>query len=75
MFAADCLRIAWYDRFGDFVRGIERGMAKRPPWCPRWLLALVLWDIQSAQHARPHGEQVIALIPWLELGGIVGRPA
>ncbi len=41
-FAADCLRIAWYDRFGDFVRGIERGAAKLPPRCPRWLLALTV---------------------------------
>ncbi|HBZ97869.1 MAG TPA: hypothetical protein DEO57_08490 [Phycisphaerales bacterium] len=41
-FAADCLRIAWYDRFGDFVRGIERGAAKLPPRCPRWMLALVV---------------------------------
>ncbi|MEE2719214.1 MAG: glycosyltransferase family 2 protein [Planctomycetota bacterium] len=41
-FAADCLRIAWYDRFGDFIRGIERGAAKLPPRCPRWLLALVV---------------------------------
>ncbi|MDG2200674.1 MAG: glycosyltransferase family 2 protein [Phycisphaerales bacterium] len=41
-FAASCLHISWYDRFSDFISGIERGMAKRPSWCPRWLLALLV---------------------------------
>lgn len=36
------LSIAWYDRFGDFLQGMERGAAKRPPWCPRLLLALAV---------------------------------
>lgn len=42
VFAAECLHLSWYDRFSDFIQGIERGMAKRPAWCPRWLLAVLV---------------------------------
>ncbi|MAB82103.1 MAG: hypothetical protein CMJ24_01545 [Phycisphaerae bacterium] len=38
-FAAPCLHLSWYECFGDFISGIERGTAKFPTWCPRWVMA------------------------------------
>ncbi|MDG2291073.1 MAG: glycosyltransferase family 2 protein [Phycisphaerales bacterium] len=36
----DGLRIAWYDTFGEFLVGMERGSARLPQRLPRFLIAL-----------------------------------
>ena len=63
------LEIAWYETFGDFMRAMERITAKRPRWCPRWLLSLAIMLLLFVQVAP-----FICLLawPWSSLLGWLG---
>jgi len=70
-FASACLRISWYDRFSDFIHGIQRGMAKRPSWCPRWVLALlvlIVAGLDLSPFIALVGGIVVAPVGWIGIG-------
>ena len=70
--ARDGVRLAWYDRFTDFLAGLERGTSRLPRWMPRLVvvaggIALGLLDLLP----------VLLLLcwPWWPLVGGIGLAA